>query len=138
MNSAWFLAGGAIFAILGLLHAIYTLADTAQPSRLVPDDPAVLQQMRASGLRLARGGTTMWRAWVGFNFSHSIGAILFGVLSMILAPAWHALGLPKPLLVLPLMIALLYLWLALRYWFRIPAIGIALAASCLAIGWWQY
>lgn len=73
MTSVWITIGGSLFAILGLVHAVYTLADISRPRRLVPDDPAVIAAMSSSGVRLARGGTTMWRAWVGFNFSHSLG-----------------------------------------------------------------
>src|SRR5712691_5725954 len=28
------------------------------------------------------GGTDMWRAWIGFNFSHSLGVLLFGALEV--------------------------------------------------------
>ena len=78
LSTAGLVAGGAIYAILGLLHAIYTYADTRRPRRIVPDDPAVIEAMKGTGVRLARGVTTMWRAWVDFNFSHSLGAIVFG------------------------------------------------------------
>src|ERR1700675_5209623 len=70
--------GGSVFVLLGSLHALYTLLDIRRPRRLVPQDPAVALAMTASPLRLSRGGTTMWRAWVGFNFSHSVGAVMFG------------------------------------------------------------
>jgi len=70
--------GGGIFLLLGLLHALYTFLDIGRPRRLVPQDPSVARAMAESQPRLARGGATMWRAWVGFNFSHSLGAVLFG------------------------------------------------------------
>ena len=72
--------GGGIFVLLGLLHALYTFLDIRRPRRLVPQDPAVALGMTTTPLRLSRGGTTMWRAWVGFNFSHGVGVVLFGVL----------------------------------------------------------
>jgi hypothetical protein len=100
------IAGGSIFGILGLLHAVYTFADTGNPRRLAPEDPTVLQSMCCTNVRLSSGGTTMWRAWLGFNFSHSLGTI--------------------------------YLWLAVRYWFRVPAIGIALGTLCFAAAWVAY
>jgi hypothetical protein len=64
------------------LHAIYTLLDLRHPQRLVPVDPAVAQSMANSALRLSRGGTDMWRAWVGFNFSHSLGILIVGALGV--------------------------------------------------------
>jgi hypothetical protein len=63
--------GGAVFSVLGALHAIYTLLDLRAPRRLVPVDPLVAQAMANAPLRLSHGATDMWRAWIGFNFSHN-------------------------------------------------------------------
>ena len=59
--------GGVVCGVLGALHAIYTLQDLRKPRRLVPADPSVAQAMANSALRLSRGGTDMWRAWIGFK-----------------------------------------------------------------------
>jgi hypothetical protein len=85
--------------------------------------------MAESNLRLSGTGTTMWRAWVGFNFSHSLGVVLFGtvcigaglVLGTIVLPAW--------ILFVFVVIALLYFVMGLLYWFHIPVAGIAVAES---------
>jgi hypothetical protein len=63
---------GAVFGVLGGLHAVYTLLDLSRPRRLVPVDPSVAQAMSNSAVRLSGGGTDMWRAWIGFNFNHSL------------------------------------------------------------------
>ena len=138
MRSVWFMIGGSLFAILGLVHAVYTLADISRPRRLVPDDPAVIAAMSSSGLRLARGGTTMWRAWVGFNFSHSLGIAMFGVASIAVGLALRSLALPKAALLVPVAIGVAYFFLAVRYWFRAPAIGVAAGTLCFVIGWLLY
>ena len=138
MSAILIIAGGAVFAVLGLAHAAYTWADTRRPRRLVPDAPAVIEAMSSSSVRLSRGGTTMWRAWVGFNFSHSLGAVMFGALCIALGLSLSSLALPKAALLIPVFVAGVYLWLAIRYWFSIPAIGIAVAAACLAAGWALY
>jgi hypothetical protein len=138
MTPTLLILGGSLFALLGLLHALYTFADISRPRRLVPNDPAVMQAMSSSGVRLARGGTTMWRAWVGFNFSHSLGAILFGSACILVARSLRLLALPKPALLVPVAIAALYLVLAIRYWFRIPALGIAAATLCFLAAWLLY
>jgi len=44
--------GGAVFGVLGALHATYTLLDLRNPRRLVPADPSVAQAMANSALRL--------------------------------------------------------------------------------------
>ena len=138
MASVCLIFGGSVFAVLGLLHAIYTFADISHPRRLVPDDPAVIAAMSASGVRLARGGTTMWRAWLGFNFSHSLGALMFGFGCIAVGLTLRSLALPRAALLVPIAIGVTYLILAIRYWFRIPAIGIAAGTLCFAIGWLVY
>ena len=73
----------------------------------------------------------MWKAWVGFNASHSLGALLFGLVYGYLAVAvpevlFHSIFLL--LLGLGMLVALSLL--AWRYWFAIPFRGIALALVC--------
>lgn len=138
MTEVSFILGGALFAYLGLIHALFNFLDIRHPRRLVPDDQSVLDAMSASGVRLSRGGTTMWRAWVGFNFSHSLGAVVFGSCCILLGISSQTLALPRAVLILPVAIGALYFWLALRYWFRAPAVAIALATACLLVGWLAY
>ena len=79
--------------------------------------------------------TTMWKAWVGFNASHSIGAILFGAVYAYLAllhPAFLAAS--SFLLALGLATLCGYLALARRYWFRTPFRGILLALALYGAG----
>lgn len=125
--------GGVVFSTLGSLHAIYTLLDLWNPRRLVPSDPAVRQAMANSSLRLAQGRTDMWRAWVGFNFSHSLGVLLVGMLGV-----WAGLrsaSVPSAVILGLTVIGCLYLVLCLLYWFRSPAIGVAIGTSCFAAAW---
>jgi hypothetical protein len=74
--------GGAVFGALGAVHAVYTLLDLRDPQRLVPADPSVAHAMANSALRLSGGRTDMWRAWIGFNFSHSLGVLLVAGLAL--------------------------------------------------------
>jgi hypothetical protein len=125
--------GGAVFGVLGALHAIYTLLDLRNPRWLVPVDPSVAHAMANSAVRLSRGGTDMWRAWIGFNFSHSLGVLLFAALAV-----WAGLRINTlPVAIMPALILIgsVYLVLALRYWFRIPAIGVAIGIGCFAAAW---
>ena len=82
MVAVLLILGGSISCVLGGLHAIYTLLDLRNPRRLAPVDPSVAQAMANSALRISRGSTDMWRAWIGFNFSHSLGVLLVGTLGM--------------------------------------------------------
>ena len=130
--------GGGIFVLLGFLHALYTFLDIRRPRRLVPQEPSVALAMAESPVRLARGGTTMWRAWVGFNFSHSLGAVLFGMLCVGAGLVLGTLELPAWILFILVVIALIYVGLSVLYWFCIPTMGLTLATVCLVIAWLTY
>lgn len=80
----------------------------------------------------------MWRAWVGFNFSHSLGVLLFGVVCIATSFILGTTVLPAWVLFVLVAIALIYLVVGILYWFRIPVAGITLAAVCLFIAWFMY
>jgi len=130
--------GGGTFTVLGLLHALYTYLDIRRPRRLVPQDPGVAGVMAESKLRIARGGTTMWRAWVGFNFSHSLGVVVFGSACIYAGTVLGTMVMPPLTLLIFVAIALIYLGVSVLYWFRIPTLGIALATVCLFVAWITY
>jgi hypothetical protein len=120
------LAGAAIFAVLGSLHLLYTFVG----ARLEPRDPAAIAAMRATTLRLTRE-TTVWRAWIGFNASHSLGAIVFAAFVAGLA-GWRMDVFRDTPAFAWLAAANSVAWLALAraYWFRIPFVGLLLASAC--------
>jgi hypothetical protein len=125
--------GGAVFVVLGGLHAVYTLLDLRNPRWLVPVDPSVAKAMANTALRLSGGDTDMWRAWIGFNFSHSLGVLLVGALGI-----WAGARIktfPAGILPVLTLIGCIYLVLCLLYWFRDPAIGVAIGTSCFALAW---
>lgn len=115
---------------LGTMHLILTFSGRA----FHPRDPALMAAMQADSPRIARA-TTMWRAAVGFHASHSLGAMLFGLMFGYLALEgagflFHTLF----LLFLGMAVLLAYLYLAWRYWFSTPLRGIALASLLYASG----
>src|SRR5712692_5961339 len=123
--------GGAVFGVLGTIHAIYTFLDLTNPRRLVPDDPSVAHAMASSPLRLSGGRTDMWRAWIGFNFSHSLGVLM--VAGLALWAGFRFNTLPVGIIMAALtLIGCVYLVLALLYWFRAPPIGVAVGTGCFA------
>ena len=117
-----------IFA-LGLLH----LSITFRGRSLHPRDTSLLPAMQNVSPMLTRE-TTMWNAWIGFNASHSFGALLFGLIYGYLALAVPAL-LFSSLFLRAVGLLLLggYAWLGKRYWFRIPFRGILLALMCYVL-----
>lgn len=116
-------ASAAIILLLGLAHLLYTFYGPM----LLPRDPELQTRMQEVSLVITRQ-TTMWKAWIGFNASHSYGAILFGAVYGYLALVHSAFLFQSTfLLLLGLLLLFGYVFLAKRYWFRIPLRGILLA-----------
>ena len=70
----------------------------------------------------------MWKTWIGFNASHSFGAILFGAVYCYLSLVHSAFLFQSTFLLSLGLLALLgYVFLAKRYFFRTPFLGILLA-----------
>ena len=70
----------------------------------------------------------MWRAWVGFNATHSLGIQLFGLIYGYLALTAPALLFGSLFLqALGLIMLASYVVLAWRYFFSVPLRGIVLA-----------
>jgi hypothetical protein len=129
---------GLIYGLLGLLHVVYTLADIRTPRRIVPDDPQVLAAMQASTIRLTRGESTVWEGWVGFNLSHSLGALMFAASCFIVAACFRIFAFSPWTLFALAAVSSIYLLIAVQYWFRIPILGTAIATACLSAAWLLY
>ena len=114
----------AIILLLGLIHLLYTF----RGSKLHPRDTALEARMKEVSPVLTRE-TTMWKAWVGFNASHSYGAILFGLVYGYLAVAHGSFLLQSPfLLLVGLCLLTGYVFLGKVYWFSVPFRGIVLSS----------
>ena len=120
------IVGATIFGTLGTIH----LALTFFSNKFEVFDQTVTKAMKETSPILTKE-TTMWDAWIGFNASHSFGAILVTAfyvplaitdMSVIRGSEWFS--------ILPAIIGLSYLALAKKYWFKIPFIGIFIAAAC--------
>lgn len=128
-NQLLLIIGATIFGFLGVLHLAYTFLTT----KFDPYDASVADAMKNTSPRISRQ-TTMWRAWVGFNGSHSLGAIVFAALILLLAAPRMDVIVDAPVFAWVAAVnGLAYLALAKRYWFRIPLVGIALATACFVI-----
>lgn len=127
-----------VLLTLGVLHLVYTFSGP----KLMPRDPALQARMNEVPLVITRR-TTMWRAWIGFNASHSMGAILFGLVYGFLANAHPELLFNSPFL-LAVGVAMLggLAVLAKLYWFRIPFAGVVISLACYVLSivawhaWW--
>lgn len=80
------------------------------------------------------GRATVWKAWLGFNFSHALGLVFFGVVLLLIAVYDFELVLRlQPLLFLAIVVAAAYVLLAIRYWFAGPALGAAVGLICFLL-----
>jgi len=122
------IVGSSIFLILGVLHLVYTFFST----KFLARNPETVSRMKNDFPILTRG-TTMWKAWIGFNASHSSGAIFIGLINIIIASQYFELYQKSiSILLLNDITLFFYLYLAKQYWFKIPLIGISIATICFA------
>ena len=121
--------GASIFGILGTIHLVYTFFTTKFDSR----DPDVTRAMKVASPVLT-SETTMWNAWIGFNASHSLGAMIFALVYLVLATHYEDVVFQSMVLtLLPFVVGLSYSVLAKLFWFKIPFIGIAVATLCFML-----
>ncbi len=126
MEQILIIIGATIFGVLGTIHLIYTFFT----NKFEAYDSTVTEAMKASSPILTRE-TTIWNAWVGFNASHSLGAILFaGIYLPLTASYFNVVQQSVWFSTLPVLIGLSYLVLAKMYWFKIPFVGILIATVC--------
>ena len=130
-----FLLGALPFLVLGLVHALATPLRPEDDKGLSPRDPAYRQGMTEQTIQLTRR-TTLWLAWVGFNLSHSLGAVTFGVVVLLVARSSAAFEANRAVFVpLAIVVSSLYLAIGLRCWFRTPIIGILISSACFMLSW---
>jgi len=122
-------SAGIVLA-LGLVHLVYTFWGPM----FMPRDPALRARMSEVSPVISRQ-TTMWKMWIGFNATHSLGAILFGVVYGHLA-LYHPAFLFHSgfLLFVGLCLLSSYAALGKAYWFGIPFTGTLLALASYAGG----
>ena len=118
-------ASSAIMLVLGLLHLVYTFRGI----KLHPRNSGLIDAMKRVPLVIT-DETTVWKAWLGFNTSHSMTAILFGLVYGYLAIVhpdilYHSVYLQS----LGFLMLAVFAFLAWAYWFSIPFIGILISLA---------
>ena len=123
-------ASAGIVLLFGSIHLLYTL----HGNKLHPRDPAVMAVMQQTHPVVTRQ-TTMWRANYGFNITHSMGLMLFGLVYGYLALVQTALLWQSSFLIAVGLITLVaYVVLARLYFFSIPFRGVTLATLLYVTG----
>ena len=125
LASALIAASAVVVLGLGCAHLLFTF----RGNKFYPRDSQLLVQMKEISPVITRQ-TTMWKAWVGFNASHSYGAILFGLVYGYLSLAEPAVLFGSWfLLVVGMAMLGGYVFLGWVYWFSIPFRGIVLSTG---------
>jgi len=116
----------SIIFTLGAIHLVYTFWG----SKLTPRDPALRISMSQVSPVITTE-TTMWRCWVGFNATHSMALILFGLVFGFLAWA-HGQLLFQSSFLLVVGLAMLggLVPLCRSYFFSAPFLGVSVALAC--------
>lgn len=116
-------AAASIIGLLGLAHLVLTF----RGPKLLPRDRSLKEAM--SGVApVITTQTNIWRMWIGFNASHAMGAMLFGLVYAYLALV-HGDLLFQSLFLQSVGFAMLagFAVLARLYWFITPFVGSVVA-----------
>ena len=129
IEQALLIIGAVIFGVLGVLHLYYTFFT----NKFMTRDRKVAEAMKETSPLLTRR-TTVWDAWIGFNGSHSLGAVAFAVFYILLSVThMDVIRETKSFILLAILIGAGYLYLAIKYWFNIPLMGILIATICFVV-----
>ncbi|NOT74076.1 MAG: hypothetical protein HOP08_04045 [Cyclobacteriaceae bacterium] len=121
-------AGSLMIIGLGCVHMLMTFFS----SRFEPRNSSVLSEMKMTPPMLTRQ-TSIWKMWIGFNASHSLGAIFFGTINLLLITSYSQVYLSILFQLINLLTLFFYLFLAKKYWFRTPFRGLLFSTLCFVV-----
>ena len=137
MAQVLLIVGAGILLMMGAGHGVLTLLDTIRPRYFTPIDDSVRLAMEgAKRLGMQRGlpvspKGNMWRAWLGFNLSHSLGAVVYSSILLVLALHHFAVFAESGLIQGAVLgVTSTYWVISIRFWFWVPSVGISAALLC--------
>ena len=123
-------ACAAITLFFGSVHLAYTFFT----DQLIPVDGQLETAMKRVAVRIS-SETTMWKVWIEFNVSHSMGLMLFGLIyGYLTVYRWDVLQKSYFLAGLGLAVLVSYVVLARVFWFSDPLIGVSVATLFYVAG----
>lgn len=133
MTQILVIIAASIFLLLGTLHGALTLRDVKNPRFFTPPDAALRQAMQESSIRF-HPNINLWKAWLGFNLTHSLGLIFFG-------GAFLHVGIFEPknfassllFQAVAVSVSAIYMGVSLKFFFSKPAIYSAVGLACFLI-----
>ncbi len=125
------LIGSILVFVLGSIHLYYTFFTNAFSST----NEKMIEEMKSSSPILTQE-ITMWKSWIGFNGSHSSGVIFIGLINFYLTFRYFKfLQTDHFFFIFNILTIGFYVWLAEKYWFNIPFIGLSIALTCFIISY---
>jgi hypothetical protein len=128
-----------ILIVLGVAHALGTVADAFAPTFFAPHDSHVLAQMRITPTALSvwfgAPRMTVWTLYLGCSISQGIGLAFMGAVQLLLQRSNpHSLAFAR---IVPLAAFMSLVWAAIAAacWFWFPFVGFVLAAAGFAYTW---
>lgn len=119
------IAASSLFVLFGSLHGLFTLKDIRRPTYFTPRDPALRVAMQASGIAF-HSDVNLWKAWLGFNLTHSLGLFLFGAAFLYIGvSAPDAFRTSPGLQVTAVLVSAAYLAISTQFFFWKPTMGTA-------------
>ena len=129
MEEYLIIIGSSILLALGTIHLFYTFFT----KRLYPKRNKVVEVLKEE-CPVLTSETTMWKAWIGFNASHSAGIIFFAKINILIVfNAFELFQESLAILILDNGFILFFLFLAKKYWFRTPFLGVFAASICFLV-----
>jgi len=123
--------GSIIITVLAGLHLYYTFFTDKFSSR----NEKLIEEMKSSYPILTKE-LTMWKAWVGFNASHSSGGIFIGILNLYFAIQYFTvLQNDNFFYIFNILTIGFYVWVAKKYWFKTPFMGLLMTLTCFIISY---
>jgi hypothetical protein len=123
--------GSLVFGLFGTVHLVYTFFT----DKFLPRDEKLIEAMNRASPVLSQE-ISMWKAWIGFNASHSSGIIFLAVINCFLAVKYFTLIQKSHFFFLFNIITVaFYVFLARKYWFIPPLVGVSVTLACYTVAY---
>ncbi|WP_143307550.1 LIC_13387 family protein [Chitinophaga vietnamensis] len=123
--------GSAIIGLMGLSHLRVTLGT----DKLSPRDEKLIGEMKNTSL-LFSDKLMLWKSWIGFNATHSSGAVFIGIANFYLALCCFTFLRSSQFLLLLTILAMgFYVWVAWKYWLKVVMIMLSVAWACFILSY---
>ncbi len=131
--------GAGIILLLGTGHGVLTLLDTIRPRYFTPSDEGVRLAMEGVRTAMQHGKPVsskgnLWRSWLGFNLSHSLGIVVLGGALLVFA-LHHFTAFAQSVLIQCSAVGITsaYLVISICFWFWVPTAGFGVALACIVM-----